>query len=63
MLRGLLRLMALGGLVPWLLRKRASAAAHAGEGVTIGFEDGSATTLEVGSPERELLIAAAGDLT
>jgi hypothetical protein len=60
--RKAVRLLALVGLVGWLLRRRAAAAAHEGEGVTIGFEDGSSTTLEVGSPDRELLIAAAGDL-
>lgn len=61
-MRRVVRLSALVGLVVWLLRRRAASAAPEGEGVTIGFEDGSSTTLEVGSPERELLIAAAGDL-
>jgi hypothetical protein len=60
--RKAVRLSALVGLVVWLLRRRAAVAAHEGEGVTIGFDDGSSTTLEVGSLERELLLAAAGDL-
>jgi hypothetical protein len=60
-MRRALRVLTLGGLVVWLLRRRASAAAHAAEGVTIGFDDGTSTVLEIGSPERELLIAAAGD--
>jgi hypothetical protein len=61
-MRRLLRLLALGGLVAWLLRRRAAARTRA-EGVTIGFADGTSTVLEDGSPERELLIAAARDLT
>ncbi len=61
-MRRFLRVLALAGLAVWLLRRRAAAAAHDGEGVTIGFSDGSSIALEVGSPERELLIAAAGDL-
>ena len=33
-----------------------------GREAAIGFEDGTSTVLDVGSPERELLIAAAGDV-
>ena len=62
-MRRLVRLAVLGGIVVWLQRRRAAAGAHTGEGVTIGFEDGTSTALEVGSPERELLIAAAGDVS
>ncbi len=60
-MRRLLRIVALGVLVAWLLRWRSAAArAHDVGQVTIGFADGSSRVLEVGSPERELLLAAAG---
>ena len=59
-MRRLLRLVALGALVAWLLRRRSAARGHDVEQVTIGFADGSSAVLDVGSPERELLIAAAG---
>ena len=59
-MRSLLRIVALGALVAWLLRWRSAAGAHDVEQVTIGFADGSSRVLDVGSPERELLLAAAG---
>jgi len=62
-MRRAIRVLALGGLVVWLLRRRAAANVHPAEGVTIGFADGVSTTLEEGSAERDLLIAAAEDVT
>ena len=59
-MRRLLRIVALGVLVAWLLRRRTVARAHDVEQVTIGFADGSSKVLDVGSPERELLLAAVG---
>ena len=53
-------LAALGGLALWVARRRREAN-EPGERVSIGFTDGSMTTLEDGSPERELLIAAAAE--
>ena len=61
-MRRLVRLLAVGGLVLWLLRRRGASHAHGAEGVTIGFADGGATVLGTGSPERDRIIAAAGDL-
>jgi hypothetical protein len=60
-MRRTLRFIALGGLVVWLVRRRLGVASQHAEQVTIGFVDGSSTVLEVGSPERELLVAAAGE--
>jgi hypothetical protein len=60
-MRRLVRLLALGGLVVLVLRRRA-AAAHVAEGVTIGYADGTTTVLEAGSPKGERLLAAAGAL-
>jgi hypothetical protein len=54
-------LAALGGLVLWLARRARRRSAEHGELVSVGFTDGSATTLEVGSPERELLMALAAE--
>ena len=59
-MRRLLRVVALGALVAWLLRWRSAARAHDVEQVTIGFADGSSRVLDIGSRERELLLAAAG---
>ena len=61
-MRRVVRLLAVGGLVVWLLRRRGASHAHGAEGVTIGFADGSATVLDAGSSERDRMIAAAGDL-
>lgn len=48
----------LAGLVA-ALRRRRHAESGAAATVTVGFADGSSTTLEHGSPERELMLAAA----
>jgi len=48
----------LAGLVAALLRRGRADTAPT-ETVAVGFEDGSSTTLEPGSPERELILAAA----
>jgi len=61
-MRRVLRVLVLGGLVVWLLRRRPSGGPRGAEGVTIGFEDGTSIVLEVGSAERELVLAAAGEL-
>jgi len=59
-MRRVLFLVVAGGLVVWLERRRRDSKRRRAERVVIGFADGSSTTLEVGSPERELLIEAAG---
>ena len=61
-MRRVVRLFALGGLLVWLLRRRAASHAQPAEGVTIGFADGGSTVLEARSPDRERLLAAVGDL-
>jgi hypothetical protein len=61
-MRRLVRLAAAAALVVWLVRKRRSAGQAPPERVTIRFDDGSVTTLETGSPERELLLAAAAEV-
>jgi hypothetical protein len=61
-MRRLLRLAVAAAIVTWLVRRRQSVARSRAERVTIGFADGSATALEVGSPERELLVAAAAEV-
>ena len=58
-MRRVLILVVAGGLVVWLARRRRDSARRSAERVVIGFADGSSTTLEVGSPERELLVEAA----
>ena len=60
-MRRALRAAALGALALWVASKLRRDARSAGERVTIGYADGSATTLEVGSPERELLLATAAE--
>jgi hypothetical protein len=47
-------------LAIWVARRLRRDATHAGK-VSIGFTDGSSTVLDVGSPERELLLATAAD--
>ena len=59
-MRRAFRLAALGALALWLASKLRRENQSAGGRVTIGYADGSATSLEVGSPERELLLATAG---
>ena len=58
-MRRVLGIVALGGLVAWVVRRRRDSGHRQLERVSVGFADGSSTTLEVGSPERELLIAVA----
>ena len=58
-MRRVLRIVALGGLVVWVVRRRRHSVTKREERVSIGFADGSSTTLEVGSPERELLVDVA----
>jgi hypothetical protein len=54
--RKLLFLAAIGTAVWWFVTRRG---APRPGGVTIGYEDGSSVTLEVGSPEHERLLAIA----
>ena len=57
-MRRALALVAAGGLAAWLIHRSRDIGA-AVEQVSVGFSDGSSETLGVGSPERELLVAAA----
>jgi hypothetical protein len=59
-MRRLLALAALGGLAAWLVRHRRVETPFTH--VSVGFGDGSSETLPDGSPERELLVAAAEGL-
>lgn len=59
-MRRLVLATVLGVLAVWLVRRLRGAEPERAERVVIGFADGSSTALEVGSPERELLIEAAG---
>ena len=59
-MRRLLALAALGGLAAWFVRHRRAETSSAH--VSVGFGDGSSATLADGSPERELLVAAAEGL-
>jgi len=59
-MRRAFRLALLAGLVLALVRRRRRAAAEEAT-VSIGFADGSSTTLDVGSPERELILATAAE--
>lgn len=59
-MRRALRLLLLGSIVVWFVRRRRAAAGRP-DSVAVGFADGSSTTLEAGSPERELILAAAGE--
>lgn len=56
MIRRLLFLAALAGAVWWLLSRRESSREP---GVVVGYGDGSAVTLEEGSPERERMLGIA----
>ena len=59
-MRRLLSLAAIGGFIWWLLSRR-RVAAHAS--VTIGYADGSAVTLDPGSPELDRLVQIAAAAT
>lgn len=56
MIRRLLFLAALAGALWWLLSRRKS---NREPGVVVGYADGSAVTLEDGSPEREHMLGIA----
>jgi hypothetical protein len=58
-MRRLLWLAVLAGVAFLLFRRRA--ASGKGDTVSVGFADGSSTTLEPGSPERELILATAAE--
>ena len=60
-MRRALRVLALGALALWLAAKLRGDATSTRERVSVGYADGSSTTLEVGSPERELLLATAAE--
>ena len=59
-MRRAFRIAVLAGLVAAFLRHRRRAADDATT-VSIGFADGSSTTVEDWSPQRELIVAAAVD--
>jgi hypothetical protein len=59
-MRRLVGLAALLALAVWL-RRRLGGPEAPQEQVTVGYADGSASMLDVGSPERELLLATAAD--
>ena len=50
----------LTGIVLALLRRSRRSADQPGT-VSVGFTDGSSTTLDTGSPERELILATAAE--
>jgi len=58
-MRRLLWLAVLAGAAVLLLRRRGSSGDA--DTVAVGFSDGSSTTLEPGSPERELILATAAE--
>jgi hypothetical protein len=60
-MRRVLRAVAFGALVVWLVRRLRGEARLGAEKLSVGYADGSSTILEVGSPERELILAAAAD--
>ncbi len=57
-MRRLLALAVIGGIVYWFLNRGASGD---GQSATIGYADGSAVTLEQGSPELDRLVQIASD--
>ncbi len=57
-MRKLLALAVIGGIVYWFLNRGASGD---GQSATIGYADGSAVTLEQGSPELDRLVQIASD--
>jgi hypothetical protein len=59
-MRRLVLLALLAGLVLALLRRRRGAAGKS-DTVSVGFADGSSSTLDPVSPERELMLAAAAE--
>jgi hypothetical protein len=58
-MRRLLWLAVLAGVAVLLLRRRG--ASGEGDTVSVGFADGSSTTLEPGSPERDVILATAAE--
>jgi hypothetical protein len=58
-MRRVLWLAVLAGVAALLLRRRG--ASGKGDSVALGFADGSSTTLEPGSPEREMILATAAE--
>ena len=58
-MRRFLGLLTAGGLVWWFFVRGRGDAAE--ESATIGYADGSAVTLEAGSPELELLVRIASE--
>jgi hypothetical protein len=56
--RRLLALIAAGAVVWRVVTRRP---AHIAPRVVVGYDDGSTTVLEPGSPERELLVDAANE--
>ena len=60
-MRSALRMAALGALALWLRSRVRRHRSSAPDRVSIGYADGSSTTLKVGSPERERLLATAAE--
>lgn len=57
-MRRLLGLAVIGGIVYWFLNR---GSAEGSQAATIGYADGSAVTLEPGSPELDRLVLIASE--